>query len=48
VLNPAHLERHKTYILCTELGSSAGLLGACLLPLQEKIAPRVSEDLLVH
>jgi glucokinase len=31
VLNPSHLERHKTYILPAELGSAAGLLGACLM-----------------
>ena len=29
-LEPVQLERHKTYILRAELGSSAGLLGACL------------------
>ena len=29
-LEPAVLERHKTYILRAELGSTAGLLGACL------------------
>ena len=36
VLQPANLEPHKTYILRAELGANAGLLGACLLPLQEK------------
>jgi len=35
-LNPETLERHKTYVQCAELGSMAGLLGACLLPLQRK------------
>jgi glucokinase len=29
--NPAALERHRTYILRAQLGSGAGLLGACLL-----------------
>lgn len=29
---PEVLERHKTYILRAQLGSGAGLLGACLLP----------------
>lgn len=33
-LEPEELERHKSYILKAQLGSSAGLLGACLLPLQ--------------
>ena len=36
VLQPASLEPQKTYILRAELGANAGLLGACLLPLQEK------------
>jgi glucokinase len=30
--NPEVLERHKTYILRAQLGASASLLGACLLP----------------
>ncbi len=34
-LNPKVLERQKTYILRAELGSAAGLLGACLLPYQD-------------
>jgi glucokinase len=33
-LYPEKLEEQKTYILRAELGSNAGLLGACLLPLQ--------------
>jgi glucokinase len=32
---PKMLERHKTYIQRAELGSSAGLLGACILALGE-------------
>lgn len=34
--NAAPLERHKTYILPAQLGSGAGLLGACLLPFQRR------------
>lgn len=34
VLEPTHLEATKTYILKAELGSSAGLLGACLAGLE--------------
>ena len=49
VLQPDHLERHKTYILGAQLGPSAGLLGACLLPLQEKPgSSHLVEDPLVH
>ena len=36
---PRVLERGKTYILPAELGSTAGLLGACLLPLQSNADP---------
>jgi glucokinase len=50
--NPAFLEPNKTYILPAELGSSAGLLGACLLGLEYKPAAYSSgsskEDMLVH
>jgi glucokinase len=35
---PETLERHRTYILPAQLGSGAGLLGACLLPYQRRIA----------
>jgi len=38
VLEPTHLETGKTYILRAELGSSAGLLGACVKGL-EVVAP---------
>lgn len=49
VLQPAHLERHKTYILGAQLGPSAGLLGACLLPLHQKSgSSQIAEDTLVH
>ena len=49
ILQPAHLERHKTYILGAQLGPSAGLLGACLLPLQQKSgSSQLLEDPLVH
>jgi len=34
VLQPTHLESSKTYILKAELGSSAGLLGACVAGLE--------------
>jgi glucokinase len=46
--NPKALERHKTYIQRAQLGASAGLLGACLLPYQRhslSLAP--SENSLV-
>ena len=33
--NPEMLEPRKTYVLGAQLGSAAGLLGACLLPFQE-------------
>jgi glucokinase len=33
-LDPTVLKSHKTYVLRAELGSNAGLLGACLLPYQ--------------
>jgi glucokinase len=36
VLEPSSLEANKTYILGAQLGPSAGLLGACLLPYQTK------------
>lgn len=36
VLEPLQFEPQKTYILGAQLGTSAGLLGACLLPLQKK------------
>jgi glucokinase len=35
VIAPARLERNKTYILPAELAPTAGLLGACLLGLEE-------------
>lgn len=49
VLGPAHLETNKTYILAAQLGTSAGLLGACLLPYQQKeLKPGVAEGQFVH
>jgi len=36
VLGPSSLEINKTYVLGAQLGSAAGLLGACLLPYQKK------------
>jgi glucokinase len=39
-LAPQILTPQKTYILQAELGSGAGLLGACLLPLQKKADAR--------
>jgi glucokinase len=48
-LEPSLLERNKTYILGAQLGPTAGLLGACLLPYQPlELAHGVVEDLLVH
>jgi glucokinase len=35
------LERHRTYVLRAQLGTSAGLLGSCLLPVQEDAAASV-------
>ena len=40
VLEPVLVEPQRTYILGAQLGTSAGLLGACLLPLQKKAAFR--------
>jgi glucokinase len=48
ILNPARLVPKKTYILGAELGSNAGLLGACLLPFQEQPKTRFSENVFVH
>jgi glucokinase len=49
VLEPSKLEKNKTYILGAQLGSTAGLLGACLLPYQPKDLPsEAAEDSLVH
>jgi glucokinase len=48
VLSPERLEEQKTYILRAELGANAGLLGACLLPLQKKRdEARAAEQILV-
>lgn len=41
-LYPAHFERHKTYIQRAELGSTAGLLGACVLAMGDRL-PVVAE-----
>lgn len=46
---PECLEAGKTYILKAQLGSAAGLLGACILGLRMPTArPSSVEDLLVH
>ena len=47
VLEPATLEAHKTYILKAQLGSTAGLLGACVLGLKSALSSSV-EELLAH
>lgn len=48
-LDPIMFEPQKTYILGAQLGTSAGLLGACLLPLQKAVAaPQIGEDELVN
>jgi glucokinase len=45
----AAFELHKTNIMTAQLGSTAGLLGACLLPFQQKTSPSgIVEGLLVH
>ncbi len=42
------MEQHKTYVKLAELGSAAGLLGACLLPLQTRtVQPDSKENTLV-
>ena len=47
VLEPARLEAGKTYILKAELGSSAGLLGACVAGLEASPSvPRYGKELL--
>src|SRR5258708_35675001 len=49
VLEPLSFETNKTYVLGAQLGSSAGLLGACLLPYQREIkAAELAEDVLAH
>ena len=49
VLQPQRLEWHKTYVLKALLGSAAGLLGACLLPYQQKASrSEISEGLFVR
>jgi glucokinase len=49
VLEPVSLEPNKTYVLRAQLGSSAGLLGACLLPYQKVMKMGdFAEDLLAH
>ncbi|SNT35586.1 glucokinase [Granulicella rosea] len=48
-LQPKRLERHKTYILGAQLGPTAGLLGACLLPLRQNLnSALLPEDLFAH
>jgi len=44
VLEPIIFEPQKTYILGAQLGTSAGLLGACLLPLQKKAGMRIGRN----
>jgi glucokinase len=49
VQEPLNLEVGKTYVLGAQLGSAAGLLGACLLSYQTNVQETGSaEDLLVH
>ena len=49
ILEPTMFERQKTYILGAQLGTSAGLLGACLLPLQKKpVLLHIGENELVN
>jgi len=49
VLEPERLEVGKTYILKAELGSSAGLLGACVAGLEASTwLPRTGKELLAH
>jgi glucokinase len=49
VLEPLSLEVNKTYVLRAQLGSSAGLLGACLLPYQTEIhTTGLTEDMFAH
>ncbi|RXH57545.1 ROK family protein [Granulicella sibirica] len=48
ILEPERLERHKTYILGAQLGATAGLLGACLLPFQPQTITGSPEALLAH
>jgi glucokinase len=46
---PMVLQRHKTYILQAQLGTKAGLLGACLLPSRKVSHSSMSVgDSLVH
>jgi glucokinase len=47
-LEPDVLERHKTYIVCAQLGASAGLLGACLLGLEQPLRSAASEAIYAH
>jgi len=49
ILQPVHLQRHKSYIQGAQLGTTAGLLGACLLPFQPKTqASDLAEGTFVH
>ena len=43
ILEPARLEARKTYILKAQLGSTAGLLGACVLGLKSALSNPVEE-----
>jgi glucokinase len=46
---PAAQERHKTYILRAQLGSGAGLLGACLLAYErQESASTYQENLIIN
>jgi glucokinase len=47
VLEPSTLEARKTYVLKAQLGSTAGLLGACVLSLKSALSSPLAE-LLVH
>jgi glucokinase len=45
-LAPEDLERHKTYVLGAQLGSAAGLLGACVLGFQEAARNAAPDEVL--
>jgi glucokinase len=49
IMHPERFDRHRTYILGTQLGPTAGLLGACLLPFQNQQSSSLfAENLLIH
>jgi len=49
IMHPERFDRHRTYILGAQLGPTAGLLGACLLPFQNQQSSSLfAENLLIH